>query len=58
MREAIDAGVVDTLVDQIVAVAQPLRIILCGSAVRGDSDLNVLVVMPAGSHRRHPAQLL
>ena len=40
----------------------PLRIIIFGSAARGeteaDSDIDVLVVMPGGVHRRHTAQLL
>jgi UTP:GlnB (protein PII) uridylyltransferase len=41
-------------------VVQPLRIILLGSAGRGEmgpnSDLDVLVVMPDGVHRRKTAQ--
>ena len=45
---------------RIIAVAHPLRIILFGSAARGDmgpdSDLDVLVVMPDGTHRRKTAQ--
>ena len=40
----------------------PFRIILFGSAARGewgpDSDLDVLVVMPDGTHRRNTAQFL
>ena len=43
-------------------IEQPLRIILFGSAARGemrpDSDIDVLVVMPEGVHRRRTAQLL
>jgi len=50
----------DDLVRRIVEAVQPLRIILFGSAARGemtpDSDLDVLVVMPDGTHRRHTAQ--
>jgi predicted nucleotidyltransferase len=50
------------LVRRIVAAVNPLRIILFGSAargeMRGDSDLDVLVVMPEGTHRRHTAQSL
>jgi len=50
------------LVKQIVDLAHPLRIILFGSAVRGtlgpDSDLDLLVVMPEGVHRRRTAQRL
>ena len=51
---------VDNLVEKIVAAVHPLKIILFGSAARGDfledSDLDFLVVMPAGVHRRRVAQ--
>ena len=50
------------LVQRIVTIAHPLRIILFGSAARGemgaDSDIDVLVVMPDGTHRRHMAEML
>ncbi|MEN6546137.1 MAG: nucleotidyltransferase domain-containing protein [Armatimonadia bacterium] len=50
------------LVDAIVEAVQPLQIILFGSAARGQmhpgSDLDILVVMPEGTHRRHTAQYL
>jgi predicted nucleotidyltransferase len=50
------------LVNRIVEAVHPLRIILFGSAARGemgpDSDVDVLVVMPEGTHRRHTAQFL
>jgi len=52
----------DKLVQRIVDAVHPLKIILFGSAVRGemgpDSDFDVLVVMPDGTHRRHTAQFL
>ncbi len=52
----------DQLVQRIVAAVHPLRIILFGSSARGeegaDSDLDLLVVMPEGTHRRHTAQFL
>jgi uncharacterized protein len=52
----------DELVRRIVAAVHPLRIILFGSAARGemgpDSDLDVLVVMPDGVHRRETARLI
>ncbi len=55
-----DPKKVDELVQRIVEVAHPLRIILFGSAARGamrpHSDLDVLVVMPDGVHRRKTAQ--
>ena len=53
---------VDHLVRQIVAAVRPLRVVLFGSAARGDmgpdSDLDLLVVMPDGTHRRKTAQHL
>ena len=53
---------IEQLVQRIVEIVHPLRIILFGSAVRGemgtDSDIDVLVVMPEGVHRRRTAQLL
>ncbi len=52
----------DKLVQRIVEAVHPLRIILFGSAARGemgpDSDFDLLVVMPDGTHRRHTAQHL
>ena len=48
------------LVQRIVAAVQPRRIVLFGSAARGQlgphSDLDVLVVMPDGVHRRQTAR--
>jgi predicted nucleotidyltransferase len=53
---------VDQLVQKVVETVHPLRIILFGSAARGDSgpssDLDLLVVMPQGAHRRKTAQEL
>lgn len=55
-----DSEVIDELVRRIVETVHPLRIILFGSAARGEmgpnSDLDVLVVMPDGIHRRKTAQ--
>ncbi len=55
-----DPKVIDDLVRRIVEIVSPLRIILFGSAARGEmgphSDLDVLVVMPNGIHRRKTAQ--
>jgi predicted nucleotidyltransferase len=57
-----DLKVINELVHRIVGVANPLRIILFGSAARGDmrpdSDVDVLVVVPDGIHRRHTAQAI
>ncbi len=50
------------LVKRVVAEVSPLRIIVFGSGARGetgpDSDIDLLVVMPDGPHRRRTAQLL
>jgi len=57
-----DPRVVYRMIQMVVASVRPLRIILFGSAARGemgpDSDLDVLVVMPKGTHRRKTAQQL
>jgi predicted nucleotidyltransferase len=50
------------LVCRIVGAANPLRIILFGSMARGEagprSDIDILVVMPDGAHRRETARLI
>ncbi|ODS29964.1 MAG: Nucleotidyltransferase domain protein [Candidatus Scalindua rubra] len=57
-----DSKVIEQLVNNIVETVHPLRILLFGSAARGEtgphSDIDVLVVMPKGIHRRKTAQLL
>jgi predicted nucleotidyltransferase len=54
--------ILDDLVRRIVDAVHPIRIILFGSAARGDmgpdSDLDVLVVMPDGVHRRETATVV
>lgn len=51
---------ISELISRIVETAHPLRIILFGSAARGEmraeSDIDVLVVVPDGTHRRKTAQ--
>jgi len=53
---------IDNLVHQIVREIVPLRIILFGSGSTDnqnpESDIDVLVVVPEGTHRRKTAQLL
>lgn len=48
------------LTKAIVEQVHPLRIILFGSMARGtaktDSDIDLMIVMPNGTHRRHTAQ--
>jgi len=58
MKESqqVDARLLGDLTQRIVDAVHPLRIILFGSAGQGmigpDSDLDVLVVVPDGTHRR------
>jgi uncharacterized protein len=55
-----DQQQLDELVSRIVEAVHPLKIILFGSAARGEmkpeSDVDILVVMPEGTHRRRTAQ--
>ena len=57
-----DRELLDTVVKRIVEIARPLRIILFGSAAEGrmgpDSDLDIVVVVRDGVHRRHTAQAI
>ena len=59
---AIDQETLSRLVAKIVETVQPRPIILFGSAARGQmathSDLDFLVVMPDGVHRRRTAQAI
>lgn len=60
MSPAPSQELLDDLVKRIVETVHPRQIILFGSAARGQmgphSDLDVLVVMPDGIHRRRTAQ--
>ena len=53
---------IDRLVGEVVKRVNPLRIVLFGSAARNKSgersDIDLLVVMPDGVHRRRTAQKL
>ena len=57
-----DQTVIDALVRQIVEAARPLQVVLFGSGARGTmrsgSDIDLMVVMPDGTHRRKTAQSL
>lgn len=57
-----DQRLLDELVRRTVAAAHPVRIILFGSAAREamgpDSDLDLLVVVRDGVHRRRTAQAI
>jgi len=52
----------DELVRRILEAVRPTRIVLFGSAARGEtskySDIDVLVVVPDGLHRRKTAQAI
>ena len=52
----------EELCARIVTIAHPTRIVLFGSAARGEmranSDFDVLVVMPDGTHRGRTAALI
>lgn len=52
----------NTIVRQIVDLVQPIRIILFGSASREsenkESDYDILVIMPEGTHRRNTSKIL
>ena len=62
VRREPDQRLLDELVKRTVVSAQPIRIILFGSAARGtmgpDSDLDLLVVVRDGVHRRRTAQTI
>ena len=57
-KEMLDQQILDDIIQRIVEVAQPEKIILFGSAARGDmnrhSDVDLLVVKE-GMHRRDVA---
>ena len=61
MNTVVDSALVDDVVRLIVDAVKPVRIILFGSAARGqmneNSDLDLLIVMPDGTHRRNTARL-
>lgn len=58
----LDDKKLDEIVQKIVEFVHPIRIVLFGSAARGtmkrNSDIDLLIIMPDGTHRRKTAQLL
>jgi predicted nucleotidyltransferase len=54
--------VIENLINRIVDAVHPMRIILFGSAARGEmgpsSDIDVMVVVPEGTHRSSTARYL
>lgn len=61
-QDEIMRNVVPKMTQTIIEIAHPVRVILFGSAARGemgpDSDLDVLVVVPDGTHRRRTCEKL
>lgn len=59
-KKTFDTTLLESLVQRVVAVVHPTKIILFGSAARGEmnvnSDIDILVVVPEGMHRRKTAQ--
>ena len=55
-----DSHLLDEIVTRITGTVRPLRIILFGSAAREEmsrnSDLDLLIVMPEGTHRRQTSR--
>lgn len=60
--DTVSRGVLDELIRRVLQVVQPRRLVLFGSAARGEtgpnSDLDILVIMPEGTHRRRTAQTI
>jgi predicted nucleotidyltransferase len=58
----IDSKTIDELVQRIVQAVNPLKVLLFGSAARErmgpDSDIDVLVVVPDGTHCLNTTQYL
>lgn len=55
-----DKTLLDKITERIVATSKPRSIVLFGSAAEGrmgpDSDIDLLVIMPDGIHRRNTAK--
>lgn len=62
MAERIDSDTIDELLHRIVQAVHPLKVFLFGSAAREqvgpDSDIDVLVVVPDGTHCLNMIQYL
>jgi predicted nucleotidyltransferase len=54
--KALDPKVVDEIVKRLTSVLHPVRVVLFGSAARGEmgpgSDVDLLIVVPDGTRRR------
>lgn len=60
MQDAVLHHILNETLERIKAVIRPKQVILFGSAARGDmkadSDIDLLVIAPTGTHRRRTAQ--
>lgn len=60
MENTVSDQILNEIKNRIIETAHPRKIILFGSAKRGEmgpnSDLDILVVMPSGVHRRNTAR--
>lgn len=60
MEQASLDKILNETIKRILSVVQPKKVLLFGSAVRGEmhknSDIDLLVVVPSGLHRRKTAQ--
>ncbi len=54
--KALDPEMIEEIVKRVTGAIHPLRVILFGSAARGamraESDVDLLIVVPDGTHRR------
>jgi predicted nucleotidyltransferase len=57
-----DKTLLNAITERIVATVQPRRIVLFGSAAEGrmgpDNDIDLLIIMPDGVHRRNTARVI
>ncbi|HHP7234792.1 MAG TPA: nucleotidyltransferase domain-containing protein [Desulfobacterales bacterium] len=57
-----DSKLLDEIVKRVTRAVRPLRVVRFGSAARGGmgphSDLDILVVMPDGTHRRKASRTI
>jgi predicted nucleotidyltransferase len=62
MTAAVLDKIVEDTIGRILSVVSPKQVFLFGSAARGDlhenSDIDLLVVVPSGTHRRKTAQTI
>ena len=60
MNEVLLEDILSEVMKRVLAVVRPKKVILFGSAVReemhAESDIDLLIVVPSGVHRRKTAQ--